>query len=330
MGNKGSWSRFSAERLEKSEKKLMEFSGVTLEKFKIEVSTGNFMHCLRCGNESNPIMVILHGYCGSSLIFYKTLKRLSEIYNIYLIDHIGMGQSSRPSFKAQSTFEAESFFVEALEICRQQIGIESFILAGHSLGGYISGCYALRYPKYVTKLLLLSPGGIYEKPTDHNPDRVIWTKFSWINKFVLFFWLQDISLIEFMRKLGPFSGLLMKNYMRDKYNLPEEEMVAVEEFLEQINLLPGSGECAISYILDFELWPYSPLCKRFANNAIPVAFFYGDRDWMGADGGYKTKQLNPAKTLVYTISNSDHHMYWDNPEELVDKMLESLQLMDVE
>jgi cardiolipin-specific phospholipase len=35
-----------------------------------------------------------------------------------------------------------------------------FYLAGHSLGGYISAQYALKYHKHIKKLLLISPIGV--------------------------------------------------------------------------------------------------------------------------------------------------------------------------
>ena len=38
--------------------------------------------------------------------------------------------------------------------------LKDFILAGHSFGGYICGHYAVRYPQYIKKLLMLSPAGV--------------------------------------------------------------------------------------------------------------------------------------------------------------------------
>lgn len=42
--------------------------------------------------------------------------------------------------------------------------LKNFILAGHSFGGYIVGHYALKYPHFIEKLLLISPIGIREQP----------------------------------------------------------------------------------------------------------------------------------------------------------------------
>lgn len=321
----GLWSRFSPTVLEESEKKLMEYSGVEYEQARVEINQGNYLYCLRCGDPSNPPMILLHCYCGAGLFFYKILKQLSAEYNIFLPDHIGMGRSSRPSFTALSTYEAETFFVEALESFRRIMNLDKFVLAGHSFGGYVSGCYALRYSQHVTKLLLLSPAGVTERPSQAAHIESTW-KFSWINKFLHFFWAQNVSLIEILRKTGPLTGVLLKSYM--KYNVPENERPALKNFLEQVNLLPGSGEHGISYILDFQLWPYSPLCRRLPELSIPIAFFYGDSDWIVNDGGYSTQTLSRSTVMVYIIKNAGHHMYWDNHDELLEKMLEALHLMD--
>ena len=108
-------------------------------------------------------MVLIHGYGGSGVMFWKILKPLAENFHVYLIDIIGMGGSSRPKFKINSASEADEYLIEWLEAWRQKVvpgGLEGFVLAGHSFGGYISGLYTTRYHQYIKKLLMLSPVGI--------------------------------------------------------------------------------------------------------------------------------------------------------------------------
>lgn len=62
---------------------------------------------------------------------------------------------------------AEDFFVQSLEEWRKSVGAETMCLVGHSLGGYLSAAYTLRYPDRVSKLILLSPAGIPINP--HEP-----------------------------------------------------------------------------------------------------------------------------------------------------------------
>ena len=101
--------------------------------------------------------------------FWKIVKPISEKYHLIMIDIIGMGGSSRPVFNFQNPEKIDEFLVEWLEKWRISMGnMEEFVLAGHSFGGYVSGLYALKYPKNIKKLLLLSPLGITRTPTDFN------------------------------------------------------------------------------------------------------------------------------------------------------------------
>lgn len=52
---------------------------------------------------------------------------------------------------------------------------------------------------------------------------------------------------------------------------------------------------------------------------------------MYTDAGYTIVDKNPhkgTKSHVYIISGSDHHLYFDNPGEFVEKILEDLDNLD--
>lgn len=55
-------------------------------------------------------------------------------------------------------------FTEALDEIRRVEGLSRFVLAGHSMGGYLSAKFALHFPEYVEGLVLISPAGIPELP----------------------------------------------------------------------------------------------------------------------------------------------------------------------
>ena len=162
------WSRFNPETLEEAENKLIEYSGASITSVRVPIQNYNHLYCLISGDPSNPPFVLLHGYGGSGLIFYKIIKSLSSRYYLYIIDHLGMGRSSRPTFTAKDTESAEEFFVEPIEQFRKYFNLTRFILAGHSFGGYIAGCYTLKYSQYVEKLLFLSTVGIPHPPKDYD------------------------------------------------------------------------------------------------------------------------------------------------------------------
>jgi cardiolipin-specific phospholipase len=117
-------------------------------------------------------LVILHGYGAGLGFFYKNFEALSRAkgWQLYALDLLGMGRSSRPPFKIKAKTrekqiaEAEDWFVDSLEEWRIKRKIDKFTLLGHSMGGYMAVAYALKYPGRLNKLVLASPVGIPEDP----------------------------------------------------------------------------------------------------------------------------------------------------------------------
>lgn len=117
-------------------------------------------------------LVLIHGYGAGLAFFYRNYDALSRVpgWKLWSLDLLGYGRSTRPNFTIHAKDaegkinEAEDWFIDALEEWRKERGIERFTLLGHSLGGYLSFRYALKYPDRVNKLLMASPVGIPEDP----------------------------------------------------------------------------------------------------------------------------------------------------------------------
>lgn len=117
-------------------------------------------------------LVMVHGYGAGLAFFYRNFDALSRRpgWKVWALDLLGYGRSSRPPFTIHAKdpegkiSEAENWFIDALEEWRKERGIEKFTLLGHSLGGYLSFRYALKYPDRVNKLIMASPVGVPEDP----------------------------------------------------------------------------------------------------------------------------------------------------------------------
>ena len=126
----------------------------------------------RQGETADDNLVIVHGYGAGLGFFYKNFEPLTRAkgWHLYALDMLGMGRSSRPPFKIhaktkeQQITEAEDWFVDSLEEWRVKKKIDKMTLVGHSMGGYMAVCYALKYPGRLNKLILASPVGIPEDP----------------------------------------------------------------------------------------------------------------------------------------------------------------------
>lgn len=125
-----------------------------------DIANGQRIHYLDLGDTQNPAVVFLHG-SGSGASGHSNFKSnypflVEQGYRVIVIDHVGYGYSSKPTDVDYHI----NFFVECLHQTLQQIGLNTYTLIGNSLGGAIALRYVLDYPKEVSKLVLMAPGGI--------------------------------------------------------------------------------------------------------------------------------------------------------------------------
>mmetsp|Transcript_27619 Transcript_27619/g.49833 ORF Transcript_27619/g.49833 Transcript_27619/m.49833 type:complete len:348 (-) Transcript_27619:58-1101(-) len=328
------WNRFNPFKLVQSEQKLMLYSGIQVLSHKAEISAGNYIYYYTAGDEANPPLVLLHGYCAGSAVFYKIIGYLSEYFMVYCLDLLGMGRSSRPETFFSTREQAEVFFSESIEEFRIVVGLDDFYLAGHSFGGYIGGAYIIRYPEHVKAVCFMSPAGMSAEP-EKLPDFEAGPNDSWIVRFarrtVNFFWKINITPTDFVRYAGPLSARLMRVYTTSKFNnLPAYEIEALETYLEQINLARGCGEYALSVLLEPGAWSTEPMWQRLKHLDLPMCFLYGDDDWVPSLGAHELAKSYQSLLYISYVSHSSHQIHFDNPEELVTKILQFFAQIDDE
>lgn len=319
----GIWSRFNPDILENAEITLIQLCELSfpVQRKEIPLASGDYIHAVICGDPSKPLLVLIHGFMGGGLIFYRMLKMLETEFHLYLVDLLGMGRSSRPHFRPSTVDEAEAFFTESLEEMFETEGLESFILAGHSLGGYVSGAYTVRHPHRVSQLILISSVGVKLKPEGYSWKQTVKNFQSrtgrTLVRFVGYMFSKDVTPADILRKLGPFSGSLVRRYTRNRFPaMTEEESTAVTDYLEQMALLPGSGEYALSKILELGAWARKPLAEQLATVSVPMVFYYGDEDWMSPTGAVEVAERTNANVYIEVVQGAGHHIYMDNPYDL--------------
>lgn len=102
------------------------------------------------GGKGDPLVVI-HGGGDGARAWLGNMAELAENYTIYVPDLPGFGHSQ--------TMEGDYYipeFVQFVDAFSQSLGLKSFHLMGHSLGGGIALSYALKFPHKITKLVLVS------------------------------------------------------------------------------------------------------------------------------------------------------------------------------
>ena len=94
-----------------------------------------------------PDLVLLHGLAGNSGTWERQFEKFAERFRMTAWDAPGYGHSDavRPAVDA---------YADTLGAFTQAIGIERFILIGHSMGGVVAGNFAGRYRDRVSGCLL--------------------------------------------------------------------------------------------------------------------------------------------------------------------------------
>ena len=117
-----------------------------------------------------PNLVILHGYGGSNMVWTSAASELQKDFQVYLVEIIGFGRSTRSDYDLDNpkntAGDIYNVALEHLEVWRKSVGIDRFVLAGHSIGAHIVAAYALHYPSRVQQILFLSPAGVGLPPVE--------------------------------------------------------------------------------------------------------------------------------------------------------------------
>jgi abhydrolase domain-containing protein 6 len=103
-----------------------------------------------------PTIVLLHGFADSKEVWLEMAQRLTPHFHLIIPDLPGWGESSR-SAGASYNVDAQA---ARLQDFVQTLGLQDFVLVGHSLGGAIAGVYASEHPEHVRELALVDAFGL--------------------------------------------------------------------------------------------------------------------------------------------------------------------------
>ncbi len=120
------------------------------------------------GGEVEPAVLFLHSLAGNSGQWSEELERLRRSgRRAVALDLRGHGRSDPP---AEGNFIVDAYASDALAAA-DGIGLERFVLVGHSMGAAVAARVATRAPERVSRLLLVDGAHAREEPS---PDERSW------------------------------------------------------------------------------------------------------------------------------------------------------------
>jgi HOMODA hydrolase len=107
------------------------------------------------GRGNPEVIVFQHGLNGHLEAYAKNIVKLASNFHVIAFDYVGHGLSDKKIDEYNP-----SVFAEQLRELMDALDIEKAHLSGESLGGWVSGVFAAKYPGRVRRLMLNTAGGI--------------------------------------------------------------------------------------------------------------------------------------------------------------------------
>lgn len=114
---------------------------------------------VRTGGAGNPPLVLLHGFPLTSASYDPVREAVEAVRRVITVDLRGFGRSDAPAGPYDMEVLAEDV-VRAADL----LGVDRFILGGHSMGGYVSFRLAARHPERLAGLVLIDTRAAPDSP----------------------------------------------------------------------------------------------------------------------------------------------------------------------
>jgi len=266
----------------------------------IEVEGHNIAY-LESKNSSKKTLILIHGLNDEKETWLMMASALKNRYHLIIIDLLGSGESDIAMDFEYTMHNQADFLEKVIAKMMKEKGIDSFSLAGHSMGGLIV-LLADRLP--IKKFILIDTMGIHVKLTKMQKEA---QKVDDINQ--LFF--LNISTKEHFReamKMTMYKPLYMPNFM-------------IEHILATKTPRLQFERKKFFYVVDENMIPRDNLEKEISQIKQDTLIVWGKEE-LGIDvaSAYKMHELIENSTLkVY--EQCRHYPQIDKPKKLASDIM---------
>jgi len=116
---------------------------------------GAKINYIEAGDPAKPKVILLHGLGGSIANWATNTGAIAQSYHVIALDQVGFGKSDKPALKYRV-----GTYADFLDKFMAELKIEKASLVGNSMGGWVAGLMAIKYPSRVEKIVLADAAGI--------------------------------------------------------------------------------------------------------------------------------------------------------------------------
>lgn len=258
-------------------------------------ANGLNLHYLDWGTTGKPTLVMLHGLRGHAHSWDDVSAALCPDFHVLALDQRGRGDTDWAPGGDYST----PSFVADLHAFSEALGLDKFILFGHSMGGRNSMAFTGQYPEKVEKLVIVDIGPVVDPA---GGDRITKEMQAVPEEFDSF---EDI--VTYMSKQNRFASDAV---LRRRLTYASKQL-ASGKFGWRYDLAVREQRRHGTGGTPQDLWP------AVRNITCPTLVVRGaDTDTLSVDMANEMEKTLAQGKLVQ-VSRAGHMVFEDNPEDFI-------------
>ena len=269
---------------------------------KTVTANGLELHYLDWGTVGKPSMVLLHGLRGHAHSWDDVSAAMYRDFHVLALDQRGRGDTE---WAPDGDYSTEAYVAD-LAAFSDALGLDSFVLVGHSMGGRNSMAFTARYPEKVQKLIIVDIGPVIDPIGAERMSKEIREVPEEFDSFD--------AAVEHMSKHNRFAAdsVLRRRLQYATKELPNGKYgwrydLAIREQRRQGTMAPAA-----------DLWP------ALAQITCPSLIVRGtDTDLLSSEVAHQMEEALVQGTLV-EVPRAGHMVFEDNPEDFISQLISFL------
>ena len=243
-------------------------------------------------------LVMLHGLGGTKASFLPTVAALSDRYRTIAVDLPGFGNSPMPEEISIS------FYAHILDDLLDALGIESAVVVGNSMGGFIGAELAINHPARVERLVLGSAAGISTTTRARRPTTTMFRVSAVISSAAL---ARSRDLVARPRLRHAILSSVMRHPSRLRHDI-------------LLEIMPGANAPgfvpALDALLDYDF------TDRLGRIGCPTLLIWGREDMIVpvADADEYERLIESSRKVIF--DETGHVPMLERPQSFNDYLME--------
>lgn len=266
--------------------------------------------------KEKPVLFLLHGGPGGNHIHFKyDSAKLQEFAQLVFIDQRGCGFSKKDK-KSNYTLENN---IDDIEELRKYLGFKKISVLGTSYGGMVAQGYAIKYPKNIDRLILVSTAPSYHfiETAKENLRKIgtkeqiaVCDKFLWSGSFK-----SDRDVNHYFKVMDP---LYIYNYKKKKRRKVSSKKVSTGK----IKSILSYDVLNVGFSTFLHKFNFIPKLRKIK---CPTLIMVGKDDWVCVPAHSKVMATHIKDSTLKIFNKCGHALTTDANEKYIKSVKQFLQ-----